>query len=119
MKIAVIAAAVAVLAGISLSPGVIGAISPKKEAKAEKSPTSLSSVLLKQRQARGAYLARAGNCIGCHTAQGGHAYAGGRKLATPFGTFVTSNITPDKETGIGSWSEEDFWKAIPRLILLR
>ncbi|HEU4854831.1 MAG TPA: cytochrome c [Nitrosospira sp.] len=112
MKLAVITAAVAVFAGISLSPGVTGATSPKKEAKAEKSATPLSSVLLKQRQARGAYLARAGNCIGCHTVQGGRAYAGGRKLATPFGTFVTSNITPDKATGIGDWNEDDFWKAL-------
>lgn len=65
-----------------------------------------------QRQARGAYLARAANCMGCHTAQGGRPYAGGRSLSTPFGTFVTTNITPDKTTGIGRWSEEDFWKAL-------
>jgi len=61
---------------------------------------------------RGEYLARAGNCIGCHTAQGGRDYAGGRKLPTPFGTFYTPNITPDRETGIGSWTSDDFWAAL-------
>ncbi|MDT8364129.1 MAG: cytochrome c [Nitrosomonas sp.] len=61
---------------------------------------------------RGAYLARVANCAGCHTARGGQDYAGGRKLNTPFGEFVTSNITPDAETGLGRWSEEDFWQAL-------
>ena len=61
---------------------------------------------------RGAYLARAGNCQACHTAQGGQAYAGGRGIATPFGTVVTSNLTPDDKTGIGSWSSAHFWRAM-------
>lgn len=61
---------------------------------------------------RGEYLARAGNCMGCHTTRGGEPYAGGRKLNTPFGQFVTPNITSDNETGIGSWSGEDFWQAL-------
>lgn len=65
-----------------------------------------------QQQRLGAYLARAGNCMGCHTAPGGQPFAGGRRLATSFGIFVTPNITPDKETGIGHWSEEDFWQAL-------
>ncbi|SFW32717.1 c-type cytochrome [Nitrosovibrio sp. Nv17] len=64
------------------------------------------------RQRRGSYLARIGNCMGCHTAQGGRPYAGGRQLSTPFGTFVSSNLTPDDATGIGRWSEEDFWQAL-------
>lgn len=70
------------------------------------------SPALEQRRARGAYLARAANCVGCHTAQGGRPYAGGRSLSTPFGTFVTPNISPDKATGLGYWSEDDFWKAL-------
>ncbi len=61
---------------------------------------------------QGAYLARIGNCVGCHTTRGGEPYAGGRKLRTPFGDFITPNITPDNETGIGHWSEEDFWQAM-------
>jgi mono/diheme cytochrome c family protein len=50
--------------------------------------------------------------MGCHTAKGGRPYAGGRSFSTPFGTFVTPNITPDKATGIGHWSADDFWKAL-------
>ena len=61
---------------------------------------------------RGEYLALAGNCMGCHTTRGGLPYAGGRKLDTPFGQFVTPNITPDNETGIGRWNAEDFWQAL-------
>lgn len=60
----------------------------------------------------GAYLARVGNCVGCHTFRGGKPYAGGRKIRTPFGEFVTPNITPDNETGIGQWNKEDFWQAM-------
>ena len=62
--------------------------------------------------ARGAYLARAGNCMGCHTARGGASYAGGLGIPTPFGTVFTSNLTPDANTGIGSWSPAHFWRAL-------
>jgi mono/diheme cytochrome c family protein len=61
---------------------------------------------------RGAYLARAGNCMTCHTARGGASYAGGRGIVTPFGTVYTSNLTPDDATGIGSWSPTHFWRAM-------
>ncbi len=61
---------------------------------------------------RGAYLARAGNCAACHTERGGAAYAGGKGIATPFGTVYASNLTPDAETGIGRWSADDFWRAL-------
>ena len=62
--------------------------------------------------ARGAYLARAGNCMACHTARGGQNYAGGLGIPTPFGTVFTSNLTPDANTGIGSWSSGNFWRAM-------
>ena len=61
---------------------------------------------------RGAYLARAGNCMACHTERGGAPYAGGRGIATPFGTVYAGNLTPDASTGIGAWSAEDFWQAL-------
>ncbi|HEY8050200.1 MAG TPA: cytochrome c, partial [Ramlibacter sp.] len=61
---------------------------------------------------RGAYLARIGNCATCHTARGGAAYAGGRGIATPFGTVYAGNLTPDPETGLGRWSASDFWRAL-------
>ena len=62
--------------------------------------------------ARGAYLALAGHCAGCHTARGGAPYAGGRAIATPFGTIHASNLTPDVATGIGAWSADDFARAM-------
>jgi mono/diheme cytochrome c family protein len=61
---------------------------------------------------RGAYLARAGDCVACHTAQGGQPFAGGLGLNTPFGVIVTSNITPDKQYGIGDWTDEQFLRAV-------
>ena len=61
---------------------------------------------------RGAYLVHAGGCTTCHTEKGGDAFAGGRPLKTPFGTFFSPNITPDKETGIGVWSDDDFVRAL-------
>ncbi|HSV78938.1 MAG TPA: cytochrome c [Ramlibacter sp.] len=65
-----------------------------------------------ERIARGAYLARAGNCAACHTERGGPAYAGGKGIATPFGTVYASNLTPDADTGIGRWSADHFWRAL-------
>ncbi len=64
--------------------------------------------------ARGAYLAAAAGCDQCHTdtKNGGAPYAGGRQLATEFGTITTPNITPDKATGIGGWTFEDFIRAM-------
>lgn len=62
--------------------------------------------------AQGAYLARIGNCMSCHTARGGKAYAGGRAIPTPFGNIYTSNLTSDMKTGIGSWTNGDFWRAM-------
>ena len=61
---------------------------------------------------RGQYLALVGNCAGCHSNAGGAAYAGGRGVPTPFGTIYTSNLTPEKATGIGSWSPANFWRAM-------
>jgi mono/diheme cytochrome c family protein len=61
---------------------------------------------------RGAYLAQVGHCAGCHTARGDAPYAGGRALATPFGTVYAANLTPDAATGIGRWSDIDFWRAL-------
>lgn len=61
---------------------------------------------------RGEYLARAGNCISCHTVQGGVPYAGGRGIETPFGLIFASNLTPDPETGLGAWTSSEFWRAM-------
>jgi mono/diheme cytochrome c family protein len=61
---------------------------------------------------RGEYLVHAGGCLSCHTAPGGTAFAGGRALATPFGTFYSPNITPDLDTGIGRWTDAQFLRAL-------
>jgi len=64
---------------------------------------------------RGRYLAVVGDCASCHTVPGsGRPYAGGRAIETPFGNLVAPNITPDPETGIGSWSDGDFDAAVRR-----
>ena len=64
--------------------------------------------------ARGEYLSKIGDCIACHSNVKGNtpAYAGGLPIVTPFGTFYSPNITPDKETGIGAWSKADFVRAL-------
>jgi len=61
---------------------------------------------------RGEYIFHAGGCQSCHTAKNGALLAGGVRLDTPFGTFVTPNITPDPEAGIGGWSDDDFIRAM-------
>lgn len=61
---------------------------------------------------RGAYLARAGDCIACHTALKGKPYAGGTPIATPMGVIYSTNITPDLETGIGHYSIDNFVKVM-------
>ncbi|CAE6806579.1 Gluconate 2-dehydrogenase cytochrome c subunit [Paraburkholderia domus] len=63
---------------------------------------------------RGAYLARAGDCAACHTAPGGKPFAGGLPMETPFGTIYSTNITPDKDTGIGGYSFQAFDDAVRR-----
>jgi mono/diheme cytochrome c family protein len=63
---------------------------------------------------RGEYLARAADCMVCHTTPGGKDYAGGLGFKLPFGMLYSTNITPDKETGIGNYSDQDFLNAVHR-----
>lgn len=63
---------------------------------------------------RGAYLARAADCVVCHTAPGGKDFAGGLAIPLPFGTLYSTNITADKDTGIGNYSDRDFLNAVRR-----
>ena len=99
-----------ILLGITLLP-----VTPSSVPLEEESSQTLDVAkqqARQNRQVRGAYLTRAGNCMGCHTAKGGPPYAGGHILATAIGSFITPNITPDEETGIGRWTEQDFWLAL-------
>jgi len=62
---------------------------------------------------RGEYLTRAADCVACHTSHdGGKPFAGGLAFKLPFGTIYSSNITADKETGIGDWSDDEFVRAV-------
>lgn len=60
--------------------------------------------------ARGEYLARASDCIACHSNPGDKPFGGGRPMPTPFGTLYSPNISPDRQTGIGEWTADDFYK---------
>lgn len=74
-------------------------------------PAALATASLVE---RGEYLAKAADCMVCHTAAGGKQYAGGLGFKLPFGMLYSTNITPDKETGIGNYSEQDFLNAMHR-----
>jgi mono/diheme cytochrome c family protein len=64
---------------------------------------------------QGRYLATAADCIACHTVpDAGKAFAGGRAIETPFGNIVSPNITPDRDTGIGAWTDDEFDNAVRR-----
>ncbi|MGH8256683.1 MAG: c-type cytochrome, partial [Steroidobacteraceae bacterium] len=77
-------------------------------ADAAPAPAAPDSTLIQQ----GQYLAYAADCVACHSAPGGAAYAGGRGMGLPLGTIYTTNITPDPETGIGRYSLQDFDRAV-------
>ncbi len=74
-------------------------------------PASLAKASLVD---RGKYLAQAADCVACHMSPGGREYAGGLAIRLPFGTLYSSNITPDSETGIGDYSDQDFLNALRR-----
>ena len=63
---------------------------------------------------QGEYLATLGDCAACHTAAGGHSMAGGVAFSTPFGVIYSTNITPDRKTGIGQYSFAQFDRALRR-----
>lgn len=103
-------ATAATLAGLLLGGAALYALSQR----GEPSPAAMNSAPGSSEELvqRGAYLARAGNCMGCHTERGGAPYAGGRAVPTPFGAVFAPNLTPDAETGLGRWSADDFWRAL-------
>ena len=74
--------------------------------------TGLASDSTSSQLLRGRYLVYAGDCAACHTADGGAPFAGGRAVPTPFGTIYATNITPDRDTGIGRWTDEQFFDAM-------
>ena len=95
---------------------VVVALNTRDESAIETEPASfiatLSAASAEQQIARGAYLARVGNCASCHTQPGGAAYAGGVAIDTPFGAIYAGNLTPDIKTGLGTWNTSHFWRAM-------
>jgi mono/diheme cytochrome c family protein len=75
-------------------------------------PPTAAGALSPDPVARGRYLVDAGDCRSCHTNPGGAPFAGARPIGTPFGDIYSSNITPDPQTGIGAWTDEQFYRAL-------
>lgn len=75
---------------------------------ADGTPAAADAQMIKQ----GEYLSRAGDCIACHTAKDGKPFAGGLGIDSPLGMIYSTNITPDKDTGIGGYTYEDFDRAV-------
>ena len=98
-----------VLAALGIVAAVLITLNLRGEEPLPATETLQSTPALVQ---RGEYLARVGNCMACHTTQGGAPFAGGRGIETPFGVVHSSNLTPDRAQGIGSWTSADFWRAM-------
>jgi len=119
--VAIIAVAVIVVAGVAWivgGPGPMDFAGDGKVGLADYRAANPTGVPAQFAQAsvvkRGEYLARAADCLVCHTVPGGKEYAGGLGFNLPFGTLYSTNITPDKETGIGNYSDQDFLNAVHR-----
>jgi mono/diheme cytochrome c family protein len=115
---AVIIVAIGVLAWRTFNPGPLAfargptvALADYQVANPSGVPAGLAKADIVK---RGEYLAKAADCMVCHTAPGGAEYAGGLAFPLPFGTLYSTNITADKETGIGNYSDRDFLDAVQR-----
>ena len=115
---AIILVAIGVFAWRTFNPGPLAFARGSTVALAdyhETNPTGVPADLAKADIIkRGEYLAKAADCMVCHTAPGGAEYAGGLAFPLPFGTLYSTNITADKDTGIGSYSDKDFLDAVQR-----
>jgi len=89
----------------------VAAWGPPEDASA---PPDAAGQLSTEPVARGRYLARLGDCAACHTNPGGQPFAGARPIRTPFGIIYSANITPEPKSGIGNWTEADFYRAMHR-----
>ena len=116
--VAIVVAALAIAAWVIRGPGPLDFAGRQSVALADyhgTNPTGVPASLAKASLVeRGAYLARAADCMACHTKPGGKDFAGGLAFKLPFGTLYSTNITPDKETGIGNYSDADFLNAMHR-----
>jgi mono/diheme cytochrome c family protein len=113
---------IALLAALLLEAGsgarAVQMAEPPQHTLSDITPTSLLKTLIPdtgpdaEQLRRGQYLVVAGDCMSCHLRDGGEPFAGGLALKTPFGTLYSSNITSDRETGLGDWTNEQFYKAM-------
>jgi mono/diheme cytochrome c family protein len=101
-RIAIVVIGIAVLAALALFILRPGALPDQAGAQVVNATTQVIT--------KGEYLARAGDCVACHTEPTGHEFAGGRAMPTPFGALYVPNITPDEETGIGQWTADEFYR---------
>src|SRR6201987_6031406 len=115
---AIVVAALVIAAWVIRGPGPLDFAGRQSVALADyhgTNPTGVPASLAKASLVeRGAYLARAADCMACHTKPGGKDFAGGLAFKLTFGTLYSTNITPDKETGIGNYSDQNFLNAVQR-----
>src|SRR5580704_40739 len=108
MKFKAVLAVVAIgLAGLLLAMGIAYVSDRSVGEKSLVAPTATPALI-----ARGAYLARLGDCAACHSVPGKPAYSGGLRMGIPIGAIYTTNITPDSKNGIGRMSLDDFDRAL-------
>ena len=101
------------LAGLALSQGSMTASAPEAPTPTQLETRSVPDSTPDADQVRrGQYLVIVGDCVSCHVRDGGQPFAGGLGLNTPFGTIYSPNITSDKETGIGTWTPDQFYRAL-------
>ena len=86
-----------------LAPLILCSALAAGQAKAEPSDETI---------AHGKGLVEAGDCTSCHTADPAKPFAGGKRIDTPFGAIYSPNLTPDRDSGIGAWRDEDFYRAL-------
>ena len=111
-RVALAALGALVVLGVGFSAYALLTVSDGRETNAPQPSVAGAPASIKEPLARGEYLARAADCIACHTLPGEQPFSGGVAFKTPFGTIYSSNITADKETGIGTWSDDDFVRAL-------
>jgi mono/diheme cytochrome c family protein len=111
-RVVFIASAVSIAAGAGFTAYALLTVGDGRETNVPQPAVAGAPASITDPLARGEYLARAADCIACHTVAGKEPFAGGVAFKMPFGTIYSSNITADKETGIGAWSDDDFVRAL-------
>jgi mono/diheme cytochrome c family protein len=111
-RVVFIASTVSIAAGAAFTAYALLTVGDGRETNAPQPAVAGAPASITDPVARGEYLARAADCIACHTVAGKEPFAGGVAFKMPFGTIYSSNITADKDTGIGAWSDDDFVRAL-------